>query len=251
VSASYTSATASTIPDEAEIDIALLRRGDDYPGRYQGREYSTDRHGNVLDLDGRVASNPQGVPDLIAGLRGSPGRFRVTARDGAILVRVPLDAALAQADGQSRLFNEAKQLAPQPEEEKWVTVFLGTLGEQFRFEPADGEGVAAPPDADVAKLRPGDVYRGPSEPSVELRFRQRGGGTVARRVRGGELFASGPSADALTTALRDVSRREGPISRFWVNDALHAFWREEGQARFIAALSEPLEFPGDEGEGDQ
>jgi superfamily II DNA or RNA helicase len=243
----------AAIPGEAEIDTAALRPGDRYPGRYQGAEFTTDRHGNVLDLDGRVASNPQELPALVARFRGGPGRFRVTPRDQAILVRVPTGELHELVDRGSRLFElPEEQLPLRLPEEEWITVFLGTLPEPFAFSTTIAEPGAGATSAETDGLSPGDPYPGPNEPALELRFRQRGGGTVARRVRGGELYASGRGAEELIDALRELGRREGPVSRFWVNDHGHAFWRKAGQARFIASLSEPLAFPGaNEGEIDR
>lgn len=73
-------------PTEDKIDWASLKPGADYPGAYEGSEYSSDSQGNVREADGRVASNPQAVPALVQQARGSFGRFRVTPRKRAILV---------------------------------------------------------------------------------------------------------------------------------------------------------------------
>jgi hypothetical protein len=76
-----------------------------------------------------------------------------------------------------------------------------------------------------------------------LRFRQRAGGVIARRIPGGEAFAHGPTADRLVGVLHELSRAGSPVVRFHVNDLGHAFWRERGAARFLAALDDELHFP--------
>jgi superfamily II DNA or RNA helicase len=205
----------AAVPSEAEIDLDGLSPGDVYPGRYEGVEFSAGSLGNVTDTTGRVARNPQGVSDLVARLKGQPGRFKVTQRRRAILVLV-----LDGNDG-------------------WRTLYGGTLKEPFqfgRFNDRIGE-------VDVSSLAPGDPYAGPIEPAVQFRFRQRGGGVIARRVRGGEVFARGRQAEQLISTLREISRTHRPISRILVNELGHALWLEEGAPRFIAALEGQLEFP--------
>jgi hypothetical protein len=98
-------------PPEDSIDWNSLRPGEDYPGAYDGSEYSSDSQGNVKEADGRVAKNPQGVPALVQEARGSFGRFRVTPRKRAILV---------------------------PAGEGGRLVYAGLLAEPFEFETRPG-----------------------------------------------------------------------------------------------------------------
>jgi superfamily II DNA or RNA helicase len=203
------------IPPEGEIDFNSLSFGAPYPGRYEGVDYSTDSLGNVLDPDGRVALNPQQAPAVVAQLRGRPGRFRVTREGHGLLVRQPLG------------------------DDRWETLFAGVLAEPFQFgSPGHGQ-----LEIDASALSPGDPYRGPLEPAHELRFRQRQGGMIARRIRGGEAFARGPEADRAVEAIRNLGRTEGPVSKIFLNELGHLFWREAGAARFIASLNGDLEFP--------
>jgi len=206
----------AAVPSEAEIDLDRLRPGDPYPGRYEGDEFSTGSFGNVADAEGRVALNPQRVPAFIASLKGQPGRFKVTRKGRAILVIVP--------DGN----------------DGWRTLYAGTLKEPFRF----GWSHDHITDLDASTLALGDLYRGPVEPAMQVRFRQRGGGVIAKRVAGGEIFAQGPAAEHLTAALRELARTHRPVSKILVNRLGHALWFEEGSPRFIAMLPGELQFPG-------
>ena len=52
--------------------------GGEYPGVYEGTEYTCDSDGNVFTASGDLIENPQGVPELIRKTRGSYGRFKVT-----------------------------------------------------------------------------------------------------------------------------------------------------------------------------
>ena len=208
----------AAIPTEREIDDTTLSFGDEWPGRYDGEEFSTDSQGNVVALDGRIATNPQDVPQRVASLKGQAGRFKVTPRRRVILALIP------GRDGG------------------WVTLFGGRLEEPFDFT-AEAEPLVA---VDVDSLAPGDPYPGPLEPAEELRFRQRRGGVIAKRLRNREVFASGDRAERLIHVLRDLSRTHGPISKFFVNERGHAFWRERGAALFIGAVNGRLTFPDDE-----
>lgn len=203
------------VPAEQEIDLSQLEIGDLYPGRYDGAEYSADSLGNVSDADGRIAINSQRAPVVVARLKGQPGRFKVTPRQQAILILVP------------------------DESEGWNTLYGGVLPEPFEFS-ARGR----PAEFNSSELLIGETYPGPLEPAEEFRFRQRGGGVIAKRVRGGEAFAHGAAADQLTTVLRDLTRAQR-ITKIFINDLGHAFWREEGLARFITALEDPVQFPGE------
>lgn len=207
----------SMVPTEERIDLGTLSLGDVYPGRYEGSEFSTDSHGNVADDLGNVAMNPQGIPAVVKRLKGNPGRFRVTSQRGALLVRVQTDI------------------------DSWTTLFGGTLAEAFNFGTVE----RVPNGFEVARLAPGDPYPGPIQPAEEFRFRQRMGGVVAKRVRGGMVFAHGPNAERVVTVLKEVRRGQAPVSKIYVNQLNHAFWREEGVARFIVALDGKLEFTGE------
>jgi superfamily II DNA or RNA helicase len=208
----------SAVPSEADIEFGPLRPGDGYPGRYEGEEFSADSLGNVSDADERIAPNPQGVPKLIMELKGQPGRFKVTPRRHAILVLVP------------------------DEQDGWRTIYGGILDTPFQF----GQAADAVGPVDIARLALGDPYPGPVEPATPFRFRQRGGGVIAKRVPGGEVFAQGPEAEKLTSALRELARAHRPVSRILVNRFGHVLWVEDGAPRFITALSGDLKFPGDD-----
>ncbi len=200
------------VPGETEIDVDSLEQGDIYPGRYEGEEYSCDTMGNVKDPEGRIALNPQDVPARVVRVKGEPGQFRVTPRHRLILVLT--------RDGT-----------------EWHVRYAGRLEELFRFDSGAGSGTLVPED-----LKPGDLYPGPLEPAEEYTFKQKMGGVIAKRVPRGEVYARGPQGDRLVEVLRSISRREEPIHRFYVNRLNHAFWRQRGQAYFLAYLDAPLEF---------
>lgn len=206
----------AAIPAEEDIDTEALDIGDEWPGRYDGEEFSSDALGNVSSLDGQIANNPQGIPERLHELRGRAGRFKVTPQRQAVLVSTP------------------------SEDRQWVTLFAGHLGEPFDFA-APPEPLRPPPGT----LKPGDPYGGPLEPVTELKFRKLRSGVVARQRPRGEDFASGDQAETLVAVLRELNSTRGPISKFFVNELGHAFWRERGSAYFIFDQAGSL-FPDDE-----
>lgn len=134
-------------PTEDKIDWASLKPGADYPGAYEGSEYSSDSQGNVKEADGRVASNPQDVPALVQQARGSVGRFRVTPRKRAILVfageggRVVLAGFLADP---FRFENRPAGATPADETELLVRSKAG--GFRIARKISDGEAFARTSD---------------------------------------------------------------------------------------------------------
>lgn len=204
-------------PHESEIDFASLSIGETYPGEYEGEEFSCDTSGNVTNADGAFARDAHGMLDLLLRLKGGAGRFKVTPQRRAVLVLVP--------DGEG-----------------WRTRFGGLLAERFVFD--GGRGSGQPRDCpDPTTLAPGDPYPGPLEPSEKLTYGLARGGVVQKRVRGGKAYATGRTTGNLLAALGDVSRKGPRVSAFFVNECGHAFWRDNGIARFIAALDAALQFP--------
>jgi superfamily II DNA or RNA helicase len=210
---SVAGAPRAHIPRDFEIAEGQLVQGERYPGRYEGVEYSSDTDGNVRDSLGRSAINPQGVPAKVASVKGSAGKFKVTHRKRHILALRRLG-------------------------EKWETCFVGLLAQEFEFlNSAVNDGI------DAETLCPGEIYSGPREPSKRLRFSQKAGGTIVKKVSVGEFFARGVRASELVAILRGLEARFGRISRFEVNSRGHAFWTSGGVTRFIGARAAELEFP--------
>ncbi len=218
----------TAIPDEGAIDVSKLAVGDPYPGRFAGDEFSCDRNDNVLDAAKSIARNPQTVPALIRSVLGRNGRFRVTPKQRHVLIRMPLEDDTANA-GESE------------ERSEWVTRYCGSLSEPFQFGLPD----EAPQIAliDAQSLMAGDPYLGPLEPAQEIIVRQRRGGVIAKKIARGEILATGKAADELLGAIRQLHAGGADLHKLFVNEADHVFWREAGVARFVVALSGPLEFP--------
>jgi hypothetical protein len=216
-------------PDEGAIDLDALKPGDTYPGRYDGEEYSCDTRGNVFDANKRLVTNPQGVNKLVRRIKESAGRFRVTPRRRAVLVRVPHEGG-------------------------WVTRYVSRLAEAFQLE---GETAVQPETKDIAHLIPGDEYTGEIHPAEEFVIKRRADtALLARKVRHGEVYArtskdardpaKGQDAERIVHAVFQASARGGEwIPRFRLNRAGHAFYLADGKAYYLATLSSGFEFPED------
>lgn len=214
---------------ETKVDWSQLKPGDIYPGAYDGFEYSCDSMGNILNHARRAASNPQGVGEMIKAVTGRFGRFKVTPRKLAVLVRTTED------------------------NENWTTKFAGFVPEMFDFGSVAKTAEAKP--ADISNLTPGDPYPGDPGRGEELRLKQRAQtAVIAMKVRGGEVFArttehardrkSGEDAERIVQAAQKAAIREGQwVPRFRVNSHNHAVYSSAGQPRFLCALDKGLEFP--------
>jgi len=198
-----------------------------WPGVVVGQEYSVSSAGVVHNAFDRLIENPQGVDAMVESVRGRPGgRFRVTPERRLVLVW--------SSEQDSRPY------------------LAGRLGEPFRVaEEADGD------DVDVAQLRAGSPYDGPSDRTGgTYRLSLRGNGLVERRVKGGKESAlvtgSGhaeaeANARAVLAAWEDIDRA---ISRFFVNSLGHAWYEEGGARRFLAGVQGGFVWPSDVDKGE-
>jgi len=222
------------LPTETQIDPDTLKPGDKYPGQYEGMELSCDTRRNVRDAGERYALDTGALADAVLAVKGSSGRFRITPKRHFVLVRVSIG-------------------------EDWETVFVTKLNEPLRF--ADSKMIAGSSAADAVLWQTsaitGDPYPFGGLPALEsdLRFKLKSGGMIAKKIRGGELYArsatrakdpeKGADAERLIAAIRTLQSASRKIGKFELNEALHVFYREGGQLFFITALNKGLEFPTD------
>ena len=219
------------LPTEEQIPVESLEAGSKYPGQYEGTELSCDSQRNITNADGQYAIETAEVADALLKIKGSAGKFRVTSKRRFVLVRVPSD-------------------------EEWETLFVMQLSKPLRFDlPTRKAGSSEGALKWVSSARTGDQYPFVGLPVVEdgLRFKQRAGGVISRKVRGGEIFArtgdkaedprKGADAMRLVAAVKELQRVGKTINRIEINEIGHALYREGGQLLFLCALDQGLEFP--------
>ncbi|MEO8036185.1 MAG: helicase-related protein, partial [Acidobacteriota bacterium] len=184
-------------------------------GELPDYEFSVDTRGNVVTGEGAWIENPQGVSAMVERIRRRPGgRFRVTPLYNLVIV-----------------FGESGQ---------GVAPFLaGRIGEPFRLRE---EGAGSTIVVDAGSMAAGSSYPGPTDKANgTFKFRQKRGGVIERRQGALFLFAStdGESGPLAMNAIRCLSAWKSLGAdgfTFYVNRLEHAWYRADGEARFLAAV---------------
>jgi len=221
------------LPTEMQIDADSLEAGGRYPGQYEGAELSCDSQRNVSNAEGQYAVETADVAEAILRIKGSGGKFRVTPKRRFVLVRVPAD-------------------------DEWETMFVTQLAKPLRFEvPARKGGSSEEAVKWASSARTGELYPFTGLTLIDdgLRFKQKSGGVISKKVRGGEVFArrgdkagdahKGADAARLVAAIKELQKVGKKVSRIEINEAQHVYYREAGQLFFVCALDKGLEFPQD------
>ena len=221
------------LPGEDEIPAEELTPGCEYPGRYDGAEYSCDTKMNIRDSDGRYARNVAELAEAVLATKGTGGRFRITPKKRYVLVRVF-------------------------EGEEWITKYVTRLDHSLEYAEESSDTIVlddGAPDLWATSAHPGDAYPFPGIPiaSDSIRYKAKRGGVISKRVKGGEVFAragaaardpaQGQDAAVLLRALADLESRGERVSQLLVNRRNHVLYRVGGELRFLGALQVGLEFP--------
>ena len=139
----------------------------DIRGNTRVAELSCDSQRNVTNADGQYAVDTADLAEAILKIKGSAGKFRVTPKRHFVLVRIPSD-------------------------EEWETLYVTQLTKPLRFDvPARKAGSSEEAVKWASGARTGDLYPFSGIPLIDdgLRFKQKSGGVISKRVRGGEVFA--------------------------------------------------------------
>ena len=227
------------LPTETQMPLDLLVPGAVYPGQYEGTELSCDGQFNVRNGEGRYALHTKDLVEAIIEVKGGPGRFKITPKQGYVLVRIPV-------------------------EDKWETRFVMQLDEPLEYAPSasspDTDRPDISPDEWAENANPGDLYPFGDLPGVEnaLRFKRKSGGVISKKIKGGEMYArgsrrasdreKGADADRLVESVQNLQNRGRMIGSIEINNANHAVFREGGQFFFVCTLKRGLEFPDDDHE---
>jgi superfamily II DNA or RNA helicase len=219
------------LPTEMQVDAEALVAGGRYPGQYEGEELSCDTQRNITNAEGKYAVDTADLAEAVLKVKRSGGKFRVTPKRHFALVRVPAD-------------------------EGWETLYVTQLEKPLRFEAPARKVVSSDEAAKWAGGAQAGVpypFAGLAAVDGGLRFKQKAGGVISKKVRGGEVFArvgdkaedahKGADAARLLAAIKEMLRAGKKVSRIEINEARHVLYREAGQLLFICTLDEGLEFP--------
>lgn len=217
------------LPRDSDIPMESLKAGDEYPGVYEGTEYSCDSDGNVLTADGDLVINPQGVPELIRKVRGSYGRFKVTPKQRYLLF-------LETAQGE------------------WVVKFVGVLKEPFRLAELESEsdlkeievsgfelGRQFPPE--LVGKNPQAIYLRQSRGRTVLAKKEGRGWLFVRTGRKAEDPTKGLDGANLLQAAVEYKKSYPGLSKMLVTNQGHVVVLKDGKYRYICTLKTGLEFP--------
>ena len=218
-------------PTEMQVDARSLEVGSRYFGRYEGAEFSCDSRGNITNSDGQYALDSADLAKTILATKRNAGKFCVTLKRHYVLVRVPAG-------------------------DVWETRYVTKLSKPLRFTAPSGQVESCDEAAEWgAEATVGDPYPFPNLRLSEhnLRFKQKSGGVISKRVLGGEAFArvgdkadnsrKGADAARLLALLKKLHQSGRRVSRIDVNEAGHVTYRESGQPFFVCVVEEGLEFP--------
>ena len=192
-------------PGEDRIEMSALVGGDEYPGDYEGQEFTADAQGNIKDHQGDVFGPSQGVPDLVQKLRGAHGRFRVTPRKRAVLVPV---------EGRGVLYG-------------------GQLGQPLEKSHA---GARKTDGLELMVKTKADGYR--------IAMKTSRGEAYARRMDTATDTNKGRDAEALALKIRELEAELGrPIRKIHLSAENQVSVTAEGKIIEVMALAYGLEFP--------
>lgn len=218
------------LPTEEQIVLESLQPGVTYPGQYEGTELSCDSQRNIVNAEGQYALNTAELAEAVLKIKSTGGKFRVTPKRRFVLVRVPSD-------------------------DEWETLYVTQITKALRFDvPTRKSGSVDEAMQWASGARTGDLYpfAGLQVRDEHFRFKQKAGGVISKRVRGGEVFArsgekaqdacKGNDAARLVEAIKALQKSGKKITRIEINEALHVLYREAGQLFFICGLQAGLEF---------
>ncbi|MGI9459301.1 MAG: DEAD/DEAH box helicase, partial [Pirellulales bacterium] len=222
------------LPTEAQVVPDSLEAGSVYPGKYEGAEYSCDTKQNIKNSAGEFIQHAGELVEQVVAVKGNAGKFKVTPRNLYVLVRIPI-----------------------PGQDDWETRFVTRLTESLELQ-VSGSACEATTDAEIdawaLEAASGSDYPfTEAKPVTALKFRQRGGGKIAKRVSNGEVYAQdsghaddvgrGKDAELAIAAILSISAAGKQVTKLELNARNDLLFRESGKLKFICRLSVGFEFP--------
>jgi len=219
------------LPDDTQIDPESLIEGIEYPGQYEGEEYSCDTSLNIKNSSGLYALNMDDIAKKIINIKRQAGKFKVTYTCNYVLARIPRG-------------------------DNWETVFITRLEDSIKFQsnPLHGSSQNYDLSSWANSNEPGTIL--PVQDVVvqeSLKYSQRRGGIIIKPVMGGQKFARfsnrannknmGLDAENLVAAIKGLISKGIFVNRFAITSDNIAIFRTKGVLKLLYKLSEGLEFP--------
>ena len=220
------------LPSDTDISSESLTLGDDYPGAYEGEDFTCDTHGNIKNSDGTYATNPGDLANSIIKVKGNAGRFKITTQKRYLLVVIPIDGGWS-----TKYVTRIETPLIFENQIESVTQSLENLGEWAK------------------SAKPGDEYPFPSIQTVldDIKFRLKRGGVISKKIPGGEVYAresdkakdpaKGKDTDTVIKCVKQLQAEGKKITRLEINHENHILFREAGKLYFICRLKSGFEFP--------
>ncbi len=196
------------------------------PKHYRGiqpeREYSVDTTGTVRTATGALVENPQGVSEMVAGVRGRQGgKFFLTNRHSLVIVRETGPAGRLLVTGQV------------------------TEPFSIRRPELDNE------ETSTTSLLPGSPYSGGLDfTNGEYRLAKKRGGVIERRLPGGAIeFAltrgDGPQIANAVSVLTAWQSLALPGCKFGVNERWQAWYVAASEPRYFVTVPGGFAWPSE------
>lgn len=221
----------SPLPGEEQVDVQSLRKGETWPGKWEGQELKWDTQGNFRDADGRLLKPNRALSRLIADWNLRTRTLRITPRKKAVLAR----------DDSSG---------------EWKTLYFGILEDMPEFAGAKVEPEKADEVPDPGRMKPGDPWPQLNPDGEPLFIRQKRGETrLARELKNRTVFArtietaenrsSGEETERVIASMEEAEKvaHLPPLKEITLLPGNILVATAGGQTYFIHQLSTPLEFP--------
>ncbi len=218
---------------DIDIDESELSPGVEYPGKYEGLEYTCDKERNVKDKFGNYIIDLKDIANDIIKYKGYPGKFKITPKKYFVITRKKIN-------------------------DDWITIYIKRL-DKLPSQSLNGKSDVSYDESSIQKwlsdAKPGDEYPFPEIPLCKsnLFFRLKKGGIIVKKVKDGEVYArlanralckeKGLEAEDLVNKIKYLRNKGENISQLDINELNHVLYVKFNKYYFIMALKFGIEFP--------
>ena len=218
-------------PKDVDIDVEALALsvGDEYPGEFEGDEFSCDSQKNITDENGNRVVDEIGLADIVVGTKG-PGKFRITPNKRYVIFRAK------EPDGN------------------WITRYITTLDADLKVikEENNFNEDALNKWLETANVGDRFPYQNISINNT-YKFKKKFGGIITKKVKQGESFArntdkakdkeKGKDLEKLLDNIRKLTEKNVTVIKVYEAADNVFLYQQNGVYYFICKLGSGLEFP--------